>query len=192
MNTFYLVRHAHVDWTPDENRSLSERGHQDAKRAAEILQKFPINVIYSSPYLRARQTIAPVSSRLEIDVQIEPDLRERRLSEGPVADFLKTVEVTWEDFTFAHPGGESNSAAQQRGVAVLIRLDQLHQADHIVISTHGSLLAMMLHHFEPSIDFNFWKSMTFPDIYKLEIKADDQSVFRRLWNEDELQSGKDF
>ena len=181
MNTFYLVRHAHVDWTPDENRSLSERGHQDAKRAAEILLKFPISVIYSSPYFRARQTIAPVSSRLEIDVQSEPDLRERRFSEGPVGDFLKAVEVTWEDFTFAHPGGEPNSAAQQRGVAVLSRLDQRHQEDHIVISTHGNLLALTLRHFEPSIDFNFWKSMTFPDIYKLSITLPGEAAIDRLW-----------
>ena len=184
MNTFYLVRHAHVDWTPDENRSLSERGHQDAKRAAEILLKFPISVIYSSPYLRARQTIAPLSSRLEIDVEIEADLRERRLSEGSVGDFLKAVEATWEDFTFAHPGGEPNSAAQQRGVAVLSRLDQRHQADHIVISTHGNLLAMMLHHFEPSIDLNFWKSMSFPDIYKLKIKPGGQAIILRMWGVD--------
>ena len=184
MNTFYLVRHAHVDWTPDENRSLSERGHQDAKRAAEILLKFPISVISSSPYLRARQTIAPVSSRLEIDVEIEADLRERRLSEGSVGDFLKAVEATWEDFTFAHPGGEPNSAAQQRGVAVLFRINQLHQAKQIVISTHGNLLALVLHHFEPSIDFNFWKSLTFPDIYKLRIKADGQPVIHRLWDGD--------
>lgn len=184
MNTFYLVRHAHADWEPNENRPLSERGLQDANRAAEILQKYPISLIYSSPYLRARQTIARLSSRLDIGVQIERDLRERRLSEGQVADFLRAVEATWEDFSFVHPGGESNSAAQQRGVAVLFRIHQLHQAEHIVISTHGNLLALMLHHFEPSIDFNFWKSMTFPDIYQLKIEADGQSVIRRLWGGD--------
>ena len=184
MNTFYLVRHAHVDWTPDENRSLTERGHQDAKRAAEILLKYPISAIYSSPYLRARQTIAPLSSRLEIEVQSEPDFRERRLSEGQVPNFLKAIEATWEDSSFVHPGGESNSAAQQRGVAVLFRINQLHQVKHIVISTHGNLLALMLHHFEPSIDFNFWKSMTFPDIYQLKIKADCQSIIHRFWDGD--------
>lgn len=184
LNTFYLVRHAHANWTPDENRPLSERGHQDAIRAAEILHKFPVSMIYSSPYRRARQTIAPLSTRLDIDVQIEVDLRERRLWEEPVTDFLKAVEATWEDFSFAHPGGESNSAAQQRGVAVLSMLDQRHQADHIVISTHGNLLALMLHHFELSIDFNFWISMTFPDIYKLKIKPGGQAIIRRMWGVD--------
>jgi 2,3-bisphosphoglycerate-dependent phosphoglycerate mutase len=184
VNTFYLVRHAYVDWAPDENRPLSERGHQDAERAAVILLKYPISVIYSSPYLRARQTIAPLSSRLDISVKIEPDLRERRLSEEPAADFLKAVEVTWQDFSFAHPGGESNSAAQQRGIAVLSRLDRQYQAEQIAISTHGNLLAVMLHHFEPSTDFNFWKSMTLPDIYELKIKPGGQVVIRRLWSEE--------
>ena len=184
MNTFYLVRHAEGNLTLDENRPLSERGHLDAKQAAEILLKYPISVIYSSPYLRARQTIAPLSSRLEIDVQSEPDLCERKLNDGQAVDFLKAVEATWEDFSFAHPGGESNSAAQQRGVGVLSRVDQRHQEDHIVISTHGNLLALTLNHFEPSIDFNFWKSMTFPDIYKLNINADGQPVIHRLWDGD--------
>ncbi|MBE9473570.1 MAG: histidine phosphatase family protein, partial [Chloroflexi bacterium] len=77
MHNFYLVRHAHADWGPDENRPLSEKGFLDAERVADVLIEFPINKIYSSPYLRAQQTIHPLSARLNIPVQIEPDLRER-------------------------------------------------------------------------------------------------------------------
>lgn len=141
-------------------------------------------MIYSSPYMRARQTITPLSSRLEIGVHIEPDLRERRLSEEPAADFLKAVEETWGNFAYAHPGGESNSAAQQRGMAVLTMLDKQYQTEHIVISTHGNLLALMLHYFDPTVYLNFWKSITLPDIYKIKINPGGGASIHRLWVEE--------
>lgn len=35
MSVFYVVRHAHAKWIPDENRPLSEQGFQDARRIPE-------------------------------------------------------------------------------------------------------------------------------------------------------------
>ena len=40
-----------------------------------------------------------------------------------------------------------------------------HPTEHIVLSTHGNLLALILQTFDPSVDFVFWKSLTMPDIY---------------------------
>ena len=64
MSTLYLVRHAHAEWTPDENRPLSAQGSEDANRVANTLYVVPISAIYSSPARRARQTIAPLAGRL--------------------------------------------------------------------------------------------------------------------------------
>lgn len=181
MNTFYLVRHAESIWREDENRSLSSQGSQDAERVADILVEQPIALIYSSPYHRARETIAPLAKQLNLEIQIEPNLRERRLSSENVEDFYLAVEKTWVDPTFAHPGGESNSAVQKRGIAVISRwLDEM-SSKHIVLSSHGNFLALLLQHFDPSVDFNFWKSMTFPDIYRLEFSSPEPAVITRLW-----------
>ena len=136
MHTFYLVRHAHADWRPDEKRPLSEQGLLDAERVADVLIEFPIKKIYSSPYLRAQQTIYPLSARLNITVQIEPDLRERCLSDEAVDDFLSAVKRTWADPTFAHSGGESNSDIKKRGMAVVSRLLEQESSKHILLSTH--------------------------------------------------------
>ena len=43
MSTFYLVRHAHADWTPNKARSLSKQGCRDAERGADILQSIATN-----------------------------------------------------------------------------------------------------------------------------------------------------
>jgi 2,3-bisphosphoglycerate-dependent phosphoglycerate mutase len=186
MSTFYLVRHAHADWTPDENRPLSARGRADANRVADILQRCPIGVICSSPFCRAYETIAPLAARLDLRVRVEPGLRERRLGGNPVEAFYEAVEATWRDPSFVHPGGESNAAAQERGLAVVRRLWEQHAAEHIVLSTHGNMLALILQRFDPSIDFAFWRSVTMPDIYRLSLAHDGEAGFCRLWQETEV------
>lgn len=185
MSTLYLVRHAHADWNPDENRSLSAQGFKASNGVAGILQPYPIRAIYSSPFQRARQTIAPLAARLGLSVRIEPDLQERELGKGPVKDFLKAVEATWRDPQFAHPGGESNFAAQHRGLAVVRRLQEQHPTEQIVLSTHGNLLALILQHFDPSVDFAFWKSLSMPDIFSLTWSPSGKVAIRRLWQETE-------
>jgi 2,3-bisphosphoglycerate-dependent phosphoglycerate mutase len=183
MTTFYLVRHAHADWSPDEDRPLSARGRADADRVADILAQYPIRAIYASPYRRAIETIAPLASRLHLPVNIEPDLRERRLGDSAATDFTKAVEATWRDPNLAHQGGETNATAQQRGLAVVRRLQGQHGAEQVVLSTHGNLLALILQGFDPSVGFAFWQSLTMPDIYLLSLNGAGEAALSRLWDE---------
>jgi 2,3-bisphosphoglycerate-dependent phosphoglycerate mutase len=150
---------------------------------ADTLQPYPISVIYSSPFQRARQTIAPLATRLDLPVHIEPELRERRLGNRSTGGFFKAVEVAWQNPLFAYPEGESNAAAQQRGLAVIRRLQKQYTIEHIVLSTHGNLLALIMQGFDPAVDFAFWKSLTMPDIYTLSFSRVDEVVMGRLWPE---------
>ena len=183
MDTFYLVRHAPAHWTPDEDRPLSARGRADAELVADLLQEAPISAIFTSPYRRARQTISPLSRRLGLRVQEIYDLRERLLGAGFVEDFEAAVEATWRDTGFCHPGGESNAAAQRRGVAVVDRIREQVMAGQVVLSTHGNLLALILRHFDPSVDFAFWRSLALPDIYLLSLPSEGPAVIRKLWQQ---------
>lgn len=181
MTTLYLVRHAHADWTPDENRPLSAQGGQDARRVADILHAYPIRAIYSSPASRALQTISPLGERLGLAIVVEEDLRERKLGEGAFEDFLHAVEITWKHPSFAHPGGESSEAAKQRGMLLVQRILERHPAEHVVISTHGNLMALILQGFDPEIDFAFWNSLTMPDVYKVATGQSGNGLLERLW-----------
>jgi phosphohistidine phosphatase SixA len=58
MSTFYLVRHAHADWTPNKARSLSKQGCRDAERVADILQSYPVQLIYASPFRKVHYQIS--------------------------------------------------------------------------------------------------------------------------------------
>jgi len=166
----------------DENRPLSLQGHRDAFRVTDVLQNFPIGVIFSSPYNRAIQTITPLATRLGLPVHIEPGLREKPLGNSMTGDFLSAVESTWEDPFFVHPGGESNIDARERGLSVLYRLREEYMEENIVLSTHGNLLALILQGFDASIGFAFWKSLSMPDIYLL-IPDQAKSSIRRVWRE---------
>jgi 2,3-bisphosphoglycerate-dependent phosphoglycerate mutase len=73
--------------------------------------------------------------------------------------------------------------AQKRGIAVVQRLLEKHPVQHIVLSTHGNLMALILQIFDPSVDFIFWKSLTMPDVYKLKISQSGKGLMQRLWQE---------
>lgn len=181
MSVLYLARHAHADWLPDEQRPLSARGLADAERLAELLQAKPIAALYSSPAYRAYQTIAPLAARLNLPIQQVRDLRERELSATSVPNFLEAVHRTWQEPEFAFPGGESNRMAQHRGIQVVAGLVGRHPNDHIVVSTHGNLLALILQHYDSSIDVAFWQALTMPDVYQVYMDSEYIHTIERLW-----------
>ncbi|MGC9371651.1 MAG: histidine phosphatase family protein [Paracoccaceae bacterium] len=181
ITTLCLIRHAHAHWTPDEMRPLSAEGAAAAWRVADHLASDPIDVIVSSPYRRAIETVRPLADRLGLAIGIEPDLRERTLTTAslPPERFETAVRATWSNFGFTHPGGETNHAALQRGVAVVRRLVRTCPGRHIVVSTHGNLLALILHHFDPTIDYAFWSALTMPDVYRLRLGDEHPHIARR-------------
>lgn len=181
MNTFYLIRHAHADWAPDEDRPLSNKGVKDSFRVAEILSSYPIEGIFSGPYQRAVQTIEPLAKSLDLKVEIISELRERELGNYEGDDFFAAVEATWHDPSFSHPGGESNAAAQQRGVSVVLRLKDQFPGTQLVLSTHGNLMALIIQYFNTAVGYTFWKGLSMPDIYKIEFGAKGKPGIHRLW-----------
>jgi 2,3-bisphosphoglycerate-dependent phosphoglycerate mutase len=93
LNTnIFFVRHAHSTYTPNElGRPLSERGFQDAQKVTEILKQEKINIILSSPYKRAVQTVEGIANFAGSNIVIEEDLKERKLAGNPVDDFVNQL-----------------------------------------------------------------------------------------------------
>ena len=57
MTTIYFVHHAHSTYTKRRERPLSEKGHCDAENVTHLLKDKHIDVVISSPYKRAIQTL---------------------------------------------------------------------------------------------------------------------------------------
>ena len=113
--TFYFVRHAHSPYIPNREaeRGLSEQGRRDASRVTEILTQYDIDVVVSSPYARAVETVRETAEIVGTEVRTECGFRERTLAESHVEDFEEAITKVWEEPSFAWPGGESNEAAQE-------------------------------------------------------------------------------
>jgi 2,3-bisphosphoglycerate-dependent phosphoglycerate mutase len=163
-----LVRHAESAWSPDEMRPLSARGFAQAACVADALSPWRPQAIYSSPYSRARQTIEPFAARAGLPIETVDDLRERRLAVSGAAAFERAARAAWDDVVHAPPGSESNREAQRRGVAALETLIERHRGGVIVVATHGTLLALMLNHFDARFDHAFWRAMPVPAVYATE------------------------
>lgn len=182
-SVFYLIRHAHAKWTPDEERPLSAQGIKDAVGVADALCAMPISRIVSSPYRRALQTVQPLADRLDLAIEIEPDLRERSLGQlEPGTGFLSAIEAMWSHPSFAYSGGESNEIAQRRAVAVVRRLLRARAGRHIALSTHGNLLALLVQHFDRRVGFDFWRALSTPDIFALRLDDDGRVSLNRMWH----------
>lgn len=180
----YFVRHAHSTYTPDEmGRPLSNKGIADAKIVTELLKSEGIDVVYSSPYKRAIQTVDGIANYLNREVQIIEGFKERKLAEKPVADFEMAITKVWQDFTYSWPGGESNLVAQRRGVAATLQVLDHHQGENVVIGTHGNIMVLIMNYFDKKYGFDFWGTLSMPDIYKLSFRDGKLIAVQRKWQD---------
>ena len=68
-STFYLVRHA--EKTKDKtDPALTAEGQQRAQDLAQRLAKVPLTSIYSSGYIRTRDTAAPIAQAKGLEVKL--------------------------------------------------------------------------------------------------------------------------
>jgi len=79
--TVLLVRHARAGsrkhWDgPDIERPLSKKGWRQAEGLVDMLTRYPVQRILSSPYVRCVQTVEPVAEKLRIQIEHRPELAE--------------------------------------------------------------------------------------------------------------------
>ena len=181
ITNLYFVRHAHSDYSADElGRSLSVRGVNDANGITDILKKENIDVVVSSPYKRAFQTVEGIAKHLKREIEIIDTFKERILSEQPVIDFYEAMLQVWSNFDFSLPGGESNHLAQERGVQATKEILKKYGGQNIAIGTHGNIMVLIMNYFDPIYDFSFWKQLEMPDIYQLTFSEQQLIAVKRV------------
>ena len=154
-----LVRHGQISanregrWHGSTDCQLTWRGKRQAKRTSTHIGKHgpQIHAIYSSPLQRCVQTANAFSATLEVEIQIEQDLREYAIGEWENMPFKELVGV--HDFiskatdnpNFAPPGGESLNCVAGRIVEGLQRIDARHGPEATVLVVgHGAAMAVAL------------------------------------------------
>jgi broad specificity phosphatase PhoE len=166
VTTLLLVRHGETDWNAEgrlqghTDRPLNEYGRRQAGELAEQLAEEAVDAIYASDLVRARETAEIVARRLGLEVEVDPDLREKNWGswEGLTGDERVTVEYV----------GASTEDHRERVMRAVDRIVERHAGRRVVVVTHGGSLrriqAALKGVAEPVIDNCAVWSHTFPQI----------------------------
>ncbi|MDN4494445.1 histidine phosphatase family protein [Ureibacillus aquaedulcis] len=184
--TIYMIRHAKSPFVigQERTRKLSRQGELDAEKITDLMNNKDIDLIVSSPYTRALQTIEGIANSKGLDIKIFEELRERqlkgafKLSEEEIQQAIKT---SYEDIDFHLEEGESIKDVQDRAIPVINDLLNHYQGKTILIGTHGNVMTSIMNHFNKDYGYEFWKSTSKPDIYKLELLGKKLLTVHRIW-----------
>ena len=111
-------------------------------------------------------------------------LREREVPALPLREFEQVIKEAWRSPKVSPLGGESNLHAQTRGIDVLRKIVARHPGQAIVVATHGNLLALIMNALDQSYGYDFWRVLSFPDIYRLTFTNDALTAVERAWDGD--------
>ena len=139
MPIIYFIRHAEPNYEEknDYKRGLVEIGKKAAMKLTETFSDLEIEEFYSSPFLRAVQTIQPLADSKKKKIKLMNDFCERK-SAGyhiPELDFKGYAQRQWEDFNYKYEGGECLMDVQRRytlGVQKILRGAFDHEEVYVV------------------------------------------------------------
>lgn len=176
--TILLIRHClSTGQAPDA--PLAEEGREAAVALAETLTELGVTALYSSPYLRATQTLAPFSERAGLPVTVDQRLRERTLASVDLPNWREHIARSFVDRDYRAPGGESfNDVASRARTALSV----IAAADHALpaAATHGNFLSALLHLVDPAFGYDDWLALRNPDLFAVQFSCDTILSMRRI------------
>lgn len=166
----YFIRHAESDLSvkDDRTRPLSQKGQYDAQKLLHIFQDIAIDYVYSSPYVRAMDTVKYLAKYHRKDIIACENFRERAIGTW-IDDFLPYIQMQWNDFDYKLEDGESLKETQERNIAELNRLLQQHENATTVVGTHGTALSTIRNYYDSQFGLQQFLDMVdiMPYIVKL-------------------------
>lgn len=154
--TLYFIRHCHPNYDnhDDFNRELSEKGLQDRQFLLDFFVNKKVDMIFSSPYKRAYDTVKPLAKKLALDIHTISDFRERKIDNVWIENFTEFTKKQWADLSYKLSDGESLREVQDRNIRALRNL-LVEQVDHsILIGSHGTAISTIIKYFDDSFDYD--------------------------------------
>ncbi|HAP75073.1 MAG TPA: histidine phosphatase family protein [Acidimicrobiaceae bacterium] len=130
---------------------LSPAGRAQAQHLAEYLASEPIDALYTSPLLRARETAEPLASMKGLEVVVVDDVAEwdRNSNEYIPAEELKAAgDPRWKELANGMMGDADETPEEFRGrvVAALEALIERHPGQRVAVTCHGGVVNAYLSH----------------------------------------------
>jgi len=183
MTTIYFIRHAESDTSVRDGRirPLTEKGLFDRKLVTEFLQDKDIDVVLSSPFKRAVDTVADFAEKNGFTIEIIEDFRERKSDSDMTRDnidFIAFLERQWIDFSYTFSDGECLGEVQERNIAALNKVLIKQKNKKIVIGTHGTALSTIINYYNNTYVFEDFMKMVdiLPWVVKMDFNNDDGCI----------------
>lgn len=183
--TLVLIRHGETDWNVEgryqgqADPPLNRRGFEQAYELAGDLRHVGLELLYSSPLLRARQTAAILAELLRLPMHLDARLME--INQGDWQTRLRDeIEMTYPNlfqdwlnnpWKVNPPGGESLTQVRDRVYAAVDDICTLHRDSCVGIVGHRIPIILVKHRFQ-RIDPQTIRtlSMDLPNVFWEEIE----------------------
>lgn len=161
MTTVYFVRHAEPNYNNhnDMSRELSAKGMKDREHVTKFMADKGVDVVLSSPYKRAVDTIKEFADSKNLDIILENDFRERKVDSGWIEDFTAFSKAQWADFTYKLSDGECLNEVQKRNVEALKKVLDEYEGKTIVIGSHGTALSTIINFYDSSFGYAHFENI---------------------------------
>lgn len=164
MTRVYFIRHAESDKSVRDGRirPLTEKGAKDRRLVTEFLQDKGIDVVISSPFLRAVETVKDFADKNGYEISVVENFRERKSDSNMAsysADFTAFMKKQWDDFNYTFSDGECLAEVQRRNIEALNGVLAEHKNRNIVIGTHGTALSTIINYYDSSYVFQDFMAM---------------------------------
>ena len=151
-----FVRHArpeHVETTDGSpaDPPLAAIGHEQAAAVAQWLSEEKIDVLYSSPMRRARETAVPIEEACDLKAHVREGISEfdRESPTYVPMEVLKEIDrPSWERLASGQMSGSFQSLTSwfSSAVAAVEQIVENHGSQHVAIVCHGGVINAYLAH----------------------------------------------
>jgi 2,3-bisphosphoglycerate-dependent phosphoglycerate mutase len=180
VKTVYLVRHASAEGQPI-HAQLTEQGRKQALALVDFFKLKDIDIIYSSPFKRALDTIRPLSDTKKVKIIEDNRLGERVLSTVNFKDWREKLKQSFDDFELVFEGGESHSAGMERAKSFLEDVLCSHH-ENIMLVSHGNMTTLLMRYCNQSFGYDCLMEMTNPDVFEIVV-SDERTILKRIWDD---------
>jgi 2,3-bisphosphoglycerate-dependent phosphoglycerate mutase len=186
MTTLILVRHAQSapdPAQPERDWPLSEVGREQAADLAPVLKELGVDVLTSSPFVRAVATLQPYADAAGLPIAIDEDLRERALGGwlAATAEVEEAIRNMHADLDFKLDGGETGRACLARFEAALARLVAANPGRTIAAAAHGGVIGHLLASQE-ALEGEFWRRIRNPHLFVFDARGPLEWVSERAFD----------
>lgn len=155
MTSVFFVRHAEPNYRNhnDALRELTPQGLEDRKLVTAFLADKAIDLVLSSPFKRAVDTVADFAEKRGLPIETVDAFRERRVDSVWIEDFSAFTQQQWRDFTYKRADGECLQEVQERNITALQAVLRKYPGKNIVIGSHGTALSTVIHYYDPAFGY---------------------------------------